>query len=183
MDIYPDAKVVLTTRDPDRWLASIRPVAANSAMWWVPYLVWPVPGWRWFPSLLAEFGRSTREILADGSTEANPKPSTSESACVRVALSPLLIAGAGLLLNWNAKVKAMVPEDRLLVVDLREGWEPLCKFLDVPVPGEPLPRANDATRAGEVAQEIFGKLVGIWVGVFSVSGLLAVGAWRLRRSW
>ncbi len=80
MDVYPDARVVLTTRDPDRWLASIRPVAANSAMWWVPYLAWPVPGWRWFPALHAEFGRSVAEILADGTTEANPKPSTSEQS-------------------------------------------------------------------------------------------------------
>ncbi len=26
---------------------------------------------------------------------------------------------------------------------MQEGWEPLCKFLGVPVPDEPFPRAND----------------------------------------
>ncbi len=80
MDIYPDAKVVLVTRDPERWLESIRPVAHNSSLWWLSYTMWAVPGWRWFPSLSLEFGTSTREILADGSTAANPKPSTSKDA-------------------------------------------------------------------------------------------------------
>ena len=32
---------------------------------------------------------------------------------------------------------------RLLVFDVREGWAPLCRFLDVPVPDEPFPRLND----------------------------------------
>ncbi len=77
----------------------------------------------------------------------------------------------------------MVPADKLLVMDLKDGWEPLCKFLELPVPDEPLPRANDAARAEETAREIFARLVGLWVGgALAVSGLLAVGAWRLRRS-
>jgi hypothetical protein len=38
------------------------------------------------------------------------------------------------------QVKAHVPADRLLVWDVREGWEPLCKFLQVPVPDKPFPR-------------------------------------------
>lgn len=76
MEIYPEAKVVLTTRDPYRWLESIKPVAASSSQAWLPFLMWPIPGWRWFPSLSREFGRSTQIILDDGSNEANPKPST-----------------------------------------------------------------------------------------------------------
>lgn len=78
MDIYPEAKVVLTTRDPDRWLESIKPVAANSSQAWLPYMMFPIPGWRWFPSLSLEFGRSTQLILDDGDQAANPKPSTRE---------------------------------------------------------------------------------------------------------
>jgi Sulfotransferase domain len=37
----------------------------------------------------------------------------------------------------------LVPADRLLVWEVPEGWEPLCEFLDVPVPDERLPHAND----------------------------------------
>ena len=36
-----------------------------------------------------------------------------------------------------------VPGDRLLVWDPREGWEPLCDFLELDAPEEPLPRLND----------------------------------------
>jgi len=44
--------------------------------------------------------------------------------------------------DHNEEVKNYVPADKLLVYDVREGWEPLCKFLDVEVPGEPLPHTN-----------------------------------------
>ena len=40
-------------------------------------------------------------------------------------------------------VKVHVPEDRLLVFRVKEGWEPLCAFLDVPVPDRPFPHLND----------------------------------------
>ena len=41
-----------------------------------------------------------------------------------------------------ADVKAFVPEDKLLVYDVRDGWGPLCKFLGVEEPSEPLPHLN-----------------------------------------
>jgi Sulfotransferase domain len=43
----------------------------------------------------------------------------------------------------NEEVEATVPADRLLVWSVTEGWEPLCEFLGVPVPAEPMPHAND----------------------------------------
>ncbi len=48
--------------------------------------------------------------------------------------------------EWVASVKRTVPPERLLVFDVKEGWEPLCKFLDVPVPDEPFPRVNDKAK-------------------------------------
>ncbi|UXX83481.1 sulfotransferase family protein [Roseovarius pelagicus] len=39
----------------------------------------------------------------------------------------------------NARVREEVPADRLLVFDVRQGWAPLCEFLDVPVPQEAFP--------------------------------------------
>lgn len=41
------------------------------------------------------------------------------------------------------KVKAAIPQDRLLVFDVKEGWAPLCAFLGVAKPGTPFPRTND----------------------------------------
>jgi hypothetical protein len=46
-------------------------------------------------------------------------------------------------LAWNEEVKRTIPKERLLVWDVKEGWEPLCAFLGKPVPSEPFPRNND----------------------------------------
>ena len=42
----------------------------------------------------------------------------------------------------EAKVRAEIPPGRLLVFDVAEGWEPLCRFLGVPMPDEPFPKVN-----------------------------------------
>lgn len=36
-------------------------------------------------------------------------------------------------------VVAAIPAERLLVFDVAEGWEPLCRFLGAPVPDKPFP--------------------------------------------
>jgi hypothetical protein len=40
------------------------------------------------------------------------------------------------------EVRAEIPPERLLVFDVAEGWQPLCRFLDVPAPVTPFPRLN-----------------------------------------
>ena len=42
----------------------------------------------------------------------------------------------------TAEVQSKVPSERLLVFDVAEGWEPLCTFLEVPVPDVPFPHHN-----------------------------------------
>ena len=49
-----------------------------------------------------------------------------------------------------AYVKSVVPAERLLVWNVKEGWAPLCNFLGVPVPETPLPRKNTK---GELFQD------------------------------
>jgi hypothetical protein len=44
--------------------------------------------------------------------------------------------------QWNEEVKRTVPPERLLVYEVRQGWEPLCRFLGVPVPATPFPSTN-----------------------------------------
>ena len=42
----------------------------------------------------------------------------------------------------NEQVRDRIPASRLLVFDVAEGWGPLCRFLDVPVPAEAFPHRN-----------------------------------------
>ena len=44
--------------------------------------------------------------------------------------------------DHNELVQKTIPKENLLVWNLKEGWEPLCKFLDVPMPDVPVPRVN-----------------------------------------
>ena len=45
--------------------------------------------------------------------------------------------------NWVNHVKETVPANRLLVFEPTQGWQPLCEFLDVPIPDGPFPYVND----------------------------------------
>jgi hypothetical protein len=51
------------------------------------------------------------------------------------------------MVNWYnsrvEKIKSQYPSERLLVYEVSQGWEPLCKFLDLPVPEEPFPNMNN----------------------------------------
>ena len=42
----------------------------------------------------------------------------------------------------SAEVQSEIPAQKLLVYDVREGWAPLCRFLDLPVPATPFPKLN-----------------------------------------
>lgn len=42
----------------------------------------------------------------------------------------------------NEAVRREVPREKLLVFNARDGWEPLCGFLGVPVPAAPYPKTN-----------------------------------------
>ena len=45
--------------------------------------------------------------------------------------------------NWVRHVKQTVPADRLLVFEPKQGWQPLCKFLNLPTPEGSFPHVND----------------------------------------
>ena len=47
--------------------------------------------------------------------------------------------------SHNANVIKKVQKDRLLIWNLKDGWDPICKFLNVPVPDEPIPVVNKTT--------------------------------------
>lgn len=84
----------------------------------------------------------------------------------------------------NEKIKTLVPKDRLLVYDVRQGWGPLCEFLAQPVPDRPMPNGNSK-------EEWFGRVkVLLWADLreclsrlagILVYGTLGVAIWRMGR--
>lgn len=54
----------------------------------------------------------------------------------------------------TADVQAAFGEDRLLTYHIGDGWEPLCRFLDRPVPEVPFPRTNAAENFHESIERL-----------------------------
>jgi hypothetical protein len=67
-----------------------------------------------------------------------------EGTLVECADDPDALAAA--MDRWTDEVRANVPAERLLVWDVTQGWEPLCEFLELPVPDEPFPNVNDSVQ-------------------------------------
>lgn len=63
-----------------------------------------------------------------------------------------------------------MPKERLLVMQLGDGWEPLCRFLGKPIPDEPFPRANDSASVNKFLLKMFTTLGLMWAGAFAVIG-------------
>jgi hypothetical protein len=53
-------------------------------------------------------------------------------------------------------VKSAIPAERLLVYEVKDGWEPLCAFLGKAVPAAPFPKSNNRDGFWELARMLTG---------------------------
>lgn len=109
---YPSAKVLLSLRDPDKWFESTQETIFSDKM---TGMLTKSPMKEFFEKTVwKEFGPkiSDRKFMVDAFN------------------------------RHNEEVQRAIPKDRLLVFEATQGWEPLCKFLGVPVPSTPYPRTN-----------------------------------------
>ncbi|MEK0084657.1 sulfotransferase family protein [Benzoatithermus flavus] len=118
---FPEAKVILTVRDPDEWFdsvqATIAPFVAARGTHPSPHM-----------NAIAEMGYQTVtvQVFHDRMSERD--------------------VATRIFREHVAEVQAEIPACRLLTFDLREGWQPLCDFLEVEEPDIPFPKTN-ASRA------------------------------------
>ncbi len=113
-DFYPDTKVILTLRDSKSWFRSM----ASTIM---PHMMPQKDGGK--PVLPGIFG----PIIMGEKTFRND---FSEENVIRTYE------------RHNEEVRRVIAPGRLLVFEAKDGWEPLCKFLGVPVPDRPYPKMN-----------------------------------------
>ena len=66
--------------------------------------------------------------------------------------------------KWNEEVETFVPPHQLLVFDVSQGWGPLCKFLELPVPDLPFPKENDITAFTKVYENLYHSIKMISIG-------------------
>lgn len=122
MEAFPDAKVLLSVRDPEKWYESTYNTIYS--------------GPRRFPiSVLKKVIPPVRKMsrMADGIVWERTFKGRFED-------KPFALE---VFRQHIEDVKKHVPADRLLVYEVKEGWEPLSRFLGVEVPNKPFPRLND----------------------------------------
>lgn len=113
---FPNARVLHTERPEDDWWASF---STTIGKFFEHAPTMPLP-----PHIAAIFVSMDKVLIQD------------------------LLGGTGRELaiaayrRNNARVRATVPAEKLLVFTPSEGWGPLCKFLHLPVPTTPFPRSN-----------------------------------------
>ena len=114
---FPDAKVLLSHRDPEKWYSS--------------------------------FADTIMKVMSVEPSEDTPAETVAVMQMAKLIVSDKTFGGKldkesaiAVYEAHNETVKRTIPPERLLVFDVAEGWEPLCKFLGVPVPETDFPRTN-----------------------------------------
>lgn len=176
MELYPEAKVVLVTRDHTAWWKSFKPVADNAGSKLMGYILMPLPSARWFVDTARGFFEAYDSARAPIRVKYWLIVCRAEDRTGREC-NPLWIE------QHNEYVRKIVPKERLLEVELGSGWEPLCRFLGKPIPTEPFPHANEAAARDRFAKRILQKAAIAWTGLFATLGLVSYLAWRLRRPY
>lgn len=124
-DAFPQAKVILSTRDPHSWFKS-----ASETIFQAVQMEPEDPGMR-------RVSEMAREIVLDRTFGGD----ISEAHAVEVFKA------------HEEEVKRSIPAERLLVFEAKMGWEPLCDFLGVKVPETPYPRSNSTEEFKDVLKQ------------------------------
>lgn len=130
---YPQARVILTLRDPESWYESARNTVFDALELSEHN---PDPGKR-------EGQRLTRRLILEHTFGGRYGEKEHILAVYREHVQHVL---------------ETVPRERLLQFDVREGWEPLCDFLQTAVPTEPFPRVNERSDFIDSAPEWVKKI-------------------------
>ncbi|MBO3749800.1 sulfotransferase family protein [Streptosporangiaceae bacterium NEAU-GS5] len=144
-DHYPDAKILLTVREPERWLASMRATIIAQRV-----------------RARSLSGRAARRLSALLGTDLAVFGQVTWLTIDKKVFGGHMGDEEHMLKAFDAhleEVQAAIAAERLLVFDVRQGWEPLCSFLEVPVPDEPFPRVNDSEAFAERARKNAGRMI------------------------
>ena len=130
MQVYPDAKVLLTVRDPEKWYESVtNTIYQVGRRFSTPAAPLFALIGRLFYSGRMGVGRLVNELVWQKTFEGKFEDKDYAIAVFN---------------QHNEEVKRRVPPEKLLVFNVKEGWGPLCAFLGVEVPQDkPFPHLND----------------------------------------
>lgn len=172
---YPNAKVILSTRDVERWMASME-TAYYKILGWRSWQLLTIldPPIRVYTDVLY----MPLKVWSGLGSRNDGGPGDWED---RDALR------RGFFKHYE-NIRAVVPKEKLLEWKPTDGWEPLCKHLGKPIPGEPFPHINKGDSAAQMHERLWyirmGRVMARWakwpvlvvVGILLGRGL--VGFWK-----
>jgi hypothetical protein len=159
MDVYPDAKVILTVRDTaELWFESARLTIWSQRM---RNTLWRLG---WFDPRVWHAYRMVHAVMWN-----NPRLFDGQFDSVAPAVYG----------RWVDHVRASVPPEKLLVYNVKSGWGPLCHFLGVPVPDEPFPMVNDRAHFCAVLDALDITIGAVFAFTALVAGVFACVVFRL----
>lgn len=161
---YPDAKFILTLRD-------------SEAIWWRSWsesvgIVFDTETWRYRIFRCLTFPVHFLRRIDAMSQEVNKRLRRDWGSI-----------GPHIYSQHNQRVRELVPKDRLLEYNIKEGWEPLCRYLGVEVPDQPFPRLNEgeSIKAFFLGLQLFGVFCWtFYLGIVAGAAYLAMYPDRLR---
>jgi hypothetical protein len=153
------AKVVLVERDIESWAKSFESVIESNYTW---------------------MARVMRSVFDPYFSSARPATTMLKVEYAMFSCNDQASFSANARDTYRkhyAKVRSLVPKDRVLEYKLGSGWEPLCEFLDKPVPSCEFPFKNEKKEfAIWMRKTQIRVLTSAALGVFSVPGMTIVVA-------
>ena len=151
MEAFPDAKVVLTVREPEKWYHSVK-----ETIYYLSCIFAYKPEVALFMKM-SGLGRFLKMGRTSGDELFEAIGGGQDSAVEFYE-------------SWVKEVKSHVPPERLLVFSVKEGWGPLCRFLDLPIPEIEFPNRNDRA---EMMDRIWKMQAAGWFINFIFAGVIA----------
>ncbi|MEZ5025162.1 MAG: sulfotransferase [Chitinophagales bacterium] len=128
MQKYPDAKFIHTVRNPEDWYKSCRNTIYNLPRGFKRKAMKTIGIFKPDVAHVAKVFDYVDLSIWDGLFKGNFEDKESS---IRI------------FNEWTEEVKRTIPEEKLLIFQAKEGWEPLCNFLDKPIPEVPYPNVNN----------------------------------------
>ncbi|CAI0642896.1 unnamed protein product [Colletotrichum noveboracense] len=168
---YPNAKFVLTERDPEAWRRSVAKTFQPMATFFTTPSVRLIGMFDAYTYYLTQLGHSFRRILYRGYMGGDKERELDE--CVELYNA------------HNKAVKELIPPEKLLVVRLEDGlgWDKLCPFIGKDIPDVPYPRVNDTAEFQRLAtMDLFAswKKTGLKMASLTVP-LIGASIWFARQ--
>jgi hypothetical protein len=85
------------------------------------------------------------------------------------------------LQNHTEYLKRVIPPSRLHFFNVKEGWAPLCKILDCPIPDVPFPHENDKVAVQKFIESLVKKALLRWLYIFAAAGVFIGSIYRYLR--